>query len=103
MGRRRVDAVTATVLGGLSGLILGGGLGGLAGWWFAVRAAAGGPQGVAIFDILMTIVFWAAVIIGTGAGAHFGALVGAVVGAGIATRPADSPTSEDEPSHWEPE
>jgi ABC-type branched-subunit amino acid transport system permease subunit len=103
MGRRRTDAVTASVLGGLTGSILGGGLGGLAGWLFATRAAANSPQEVAIIYILNTIVFWASIIIGTGAGAHFGAIIGAMVGVGIAARPEYPPASEDESSYWKPE
>ncbi len=103
MGPRRVDAVTGTVLGSLSGLIRGGGLGGLAGWWFVASAAARGPRNDALVDLFTTIVLWAAVIIGTVAGGLSGTVVGAMVGAGVATRPADPPTSEDELSCWEPE
>jgi hypothetical protein len=84
-------------------LILGSGIGGLAGWWFAASATAGAPQNDALVDLFRTIAFWVAVIIGTVAGGLSGTVVGAMVGAGVATRPADPPTSEEEPSCWEPE
>ena len=103
MGRRRIDAVLATAFGSLSGLVLGGGIGGLAGWWFDAGATARAPQGDGLFDLLTTLVTWAAIIVGTVAGGLSGTVVGGMVGAGGATRPSSRPTSEDEPSHWEPE
>src|SRR5262245_38450059 len=77
MGDQRARAMGGSCLGAMLGLFLGGVVGGLGGWFWIGSTTANGPQGVAILDIVNTLLLWLFILLGTIVGGLGGVVVGA--------------------------